>query len=989
MMEFLNKCEVCKKYRRTPSRPKVGLPKARDVNDVVSIDLKILKKAGNKDVAILYLHDEFSKLIKGQVINDKNPDTIIKAIEAKWIIGGGIGPGHPTRGFFADNGGEFLNSELIDFAAALDISIRMTAAASPWMNGGCERSHATVDRIVDKVLEDDPKVGLQKAVDLACFVKNSEINKSGFSPFQLLCGRSPHFPGYSDCTPGTIELEGSNEYLKVLKRIDEARVTARKIDCNQRIKIALKSQINPSCERSYNYGESIWFKLDSSRKWKSGKVLGQDGKVVFIKYGNFIRRVPLDRIVPAQEYIDDENTDVDQEDVNNHERMQDDVFDNVDVVAQKDIEIETLKKRNDEYLARIEELEKNGELSNGMESITVDSSNGIENQVNKATKKMKKDNRKGLSLPNKFKKIQFKMVGNDNWMYGKVLTKHKETSVHRSIVGIRFDDGLEKEVDFSTEVKEWIEDTGEVDEITEPCCPVLHTKVLTKLEAKSRPGLKEAMDQEIRKFESFKAFKRVKDIGQPAIKTRWVFSETDDASKGQLLKARLCMRGDTEKNVDSVRADSPTAHKDSLKLGLAIAANENFSLLSGDIKSAFLQGMALKREVFVIPPPEADESGQLWLLEKAAYGLMDGSRLFYLEMKKVLEKLGMTALSGDPAFFTFHTKGKLVGFVCLHVDDLLMAGNTQFEKTVVAQLMKTFKFSKLEERKFDYLGCQIEKLSSGDISLNQDKYIQNIKEVVIPAKRNNIKANDEEKREIRRVVGELLWVSLMTRPDLSFEVNQLSTNISNATIRDLKDARRLVEKAKVDPIALNFTQIGKLENLRLKIYTDASFNNQENKIRSTEGRVLMLESKVSTQANIFSWKTKKISRICRSVKAAETRSLEDGLDEAIHYARMVMEIYSGVINLRDPEQIEVVAMTDNKGLWENIYNTRQCDEKLLRNSIALIKEMVDRSEVKLVKWVETNDMLADVLTKKGGNYFWIKRVLTRNKMCEEEEKTEN
>ena len=96
-----------------------------------------------------------------------------------------------------------------------------------------------------------------------------------------------------------------------------------------------------------------------------------------------------------------------------------------------------------------------------------------------------------------------------------------------------------------------------------------------------------------------------------------------------------------------------------------------------------------------------------------------------------------------------------------------------------------------------------------------------------------------------------------------------------------------------------------------------------------------------------------------------------------------------LFNLKNPKHIEVEAMTDNKGLWENIYNTRQCDEKLLRNSIALIKEMVDRSEVKSVKWVETNDMLADVLTKKGGNYFWIKRVLTRNKMCEEEEKTEN
>ena len=128
----------------------------------------------------MYLHDEFSKLTKGQVINDKKPNTVIKAIEEKWIIGGGIGPGHPSKGFFSDNVGEFLNDELIDFASALDISIAMTAASSPWMNGSCERSHATVDRMVVKLLEDDPKLNIQKAVDLACFVKNTEINKTGF-----------------------------------------------------------------------------------------------------------------------------------------------------------------------------------------------------------------------------------------------------------------------------------------------------------------------------------------------------------------------------------------------------------------------------------------------------------------------------------------------------------------------------------------------------------------------------------------------------------------------------------------------------------------------------------------------------------------------------------------------------------------------------------------------------------------------------------------
>ena len=41
----------------------------------------------------------------------------------------------------------------------------MTAANSPWMNESCERAHATVDRIVERVLEDDSKMDLQKAVD--------------------------------------------------------------------------------------------------------------------------------------------------------------------------------------------------------------------------------------------------------------------------------------------------------------------------------------------------------------------------------------------------------------------------------------------------------------------------------------------------------------------------------------------------------------------------------------------------------------------------------------------------------------------------------------------------------------------------------------------------------------------------------------------------------------------------------------------------------
>ena len=133
-------------------------------------------------------------------------------------------------------------------------------------------------------------------------MKNTEINKTGFSPLQLFCGRSPTFPGLSDCTPSSIELDGNNEYLAVLRRLDNARIEARRIDCDHRMKTALKSKINTSCQRSYNFGDPIYFKLDSSHKWKTGIVLGMDGKVLFVRYGNFIRRVPVDRVVPAEQY---------------------------------------------------------------------------------------------------------------------------------------------------------------------------------------------------------------------------------------------------------------------------------------------------------------------------------------------------------------------------------------------------------------------------------------------------------------------------------------------------------------------------------------------------------------------------------------------------------------------------------------------------------------------------------------------------------------
>ena len=225
-----------------------------------------------------------------------------------------------------------------------------------------------------------------------------------------------------------------------------------------------------------------------------------------------------------------------------------------------------------------------------------------------------------------------------------------------------------------------------------------------------------------------------------------------------------------------------------------------------------------------------------------------------------------------------------------------------------------------------------------------------------------------------------MWVSLITRPDISFDVNAVSSQVSDSTTKIVKTVNAIVKKAKLSKSVLKFVSLGDLSKLCVKVYADASFCNQDGNTRSTEGRVVMLANKDSDIVNIASWKTKKIVRVCRSAKAAETRALEEAIDEAINTARVVKEIYTGQVDLKSPDQIPVHAFTDSKSLWESLNNSRQCEEKLLRNSIAAIKELIQMKMVLDVSWVPTDRQIADCLTKKGKKAEWLLKTASSNSL---------
>ena len=269
---------------------------------------------------------------------------------------------------------------------------------------------------------------------------------------------------------------------------------------------------------------------------------------------------------------------------------------------------------------------------------------------------------------------------------------------------------------------------------------------------------------------------------------RWVVSEKvhDDEN---LVKAHLVARGFEENYTQDLRKDSPTCMKESLRLLATIGSSEKWNIM--DIKSAFLQGKEIQRKICLKPPKEAAWEGKLWELKKTVYGLGDASRKWYLKVKEELVRAGAEVSKFDEALFFWKQDNCLHGILSTHVDDFLFYGSNNFEDAVINKIRKKFQISKEESETFKYLGLEIEQTEQC-IMMHQTKYIEDIEFLEIPkGSRNEELLKAKEFGNLRSLLGQLALVSNQKRPDISFEVCQLSVNLKNPKVKDLVQVNKV------------------------------------------------------------------------------------------------------------------------------------------------------------------------------------------------------
>ena len=114
------------------------------------------------------------------------------------------------------------------------------------------------------------------------------------------------------------------------------------------------------------------------------------------------------------------------------------------------------------------------------------------------------------------------------------------------------------------------------------------------------------------------------------------------------------------------------------------------------------------------------------------------------------------------------------------------------------------------------------------------------------------------------------WAVQGSRPDMAFELIDLSTKLKQGTISDLARAIKAVNRLKNIRSTILFPNLsGELSDWRIIAFTDASLCNINNGTGSTVAFIVWL---VESQGKCcpLSWHANKIKRVVRSTIAAET-----------------------------------------------------------------------------------------------------------------------
>ena len=295
LANITNNCAGCILKKRKPDKPAACIPVADGFNQCVGIDLKIYP-----DGIILYVIDMWSKLIQAKFVKSKRPEDIVEALLQIWIAPFGC-----FDRTIHDNGGEFIGAAFEEMVDLFGIQDGTSGAHSPWSCGVVEKHHAVVDATYEALSRDFPHYRKETLLQWAVYVKNSTPGAVGWSSYQIIYGKNPKMPCLMTSNiAGLREEVLTEELLQNLNALQQARVEFNRALGDSRLKKMIKSKVRRN-NTVFEVGDHVYWRThEAHNKWRQGKCLAVDGKVMWVRTGSRVRRISTDMAIKTNTEFD-------------------------------------------------------------------------------------------------------------------------------------------------------------------------------------------------------------------------------------------------------------------------------------------------------------------------------------------------------------------------------------------------------------------------------------------------------------------------------------------------------------------------------------------------------------------------------------------------------------------------------------------------------------------------------------------------------------
>jgi hypothetical protein len=353
-------------------------------------------------------------------------------------------------------------------------------------------------------------------------------------------------------------------------------------------------------------------------------------------------------------------------------------------------------------------------------------------------------------------------------------------------------------------------------------------------------------------------------------------------------------------------------------------------------------------------------------LNKSIYGLKQAASDWRNHLHGTIMALGFKQNKADHCVYTLtQPSGKII--LATHVDDILIAASSiNLQDWFTQSFTSTYEIT-INSPLTSYLGMTIVRdRENNHLFLNQPGYIDQLSDKFqalitptspsTPMPTNHAVSNIthdnlsvKEQHLYMSLVGSLLYLSVRTRPDISFAVGMCALTLKQATTNDLQLAQRILNYIMgTRHLGLSFN--GNL-NVSLTATADASYAMHSDR-RSHFGITLHLGDSTGAVHSI----SKKARVMAVSSTEAEYLALFEA-SKLVAWARQFMD------ELGYPQLLPTPIFEDNKSTIHIVHNGNDKGKtKHIDVRYHYIQELQANKQVNIL-YLDTLNMTSDMLTK--------------------------